>query len=88
MCIGLHVKCPLFLPDFNETRIFSTVLRKKKYTSTEFHKDPSSGSRVVPSGQKDGTDLTKPKSRLKTNYEQAIFINVWFVGIRVNYPLF
>jgi len=28
MCIGLHVKYPLFLPDFNETWIFWTVFRK------------------------------------------------------------
>ena len=28
MYIGLHVKYPLFLSDFNETRIFSTVFRK------------------------------------------------------------
>ena len=30
MYIGLHVKCPLFLSDFNETRFFSTDFRKKK----------------------------------------------------------
>jgi hypothetical protein len=28
MCIGLHVKYPLFLSDFNDTRIFSTDFRK------------------------------------------------------------
>jgi len=28
MYIGLHVKYPLFLSDFNETRIFWTDLRK------------------------------------------------------------
>ena len=27
-CIVLHVKCPLFLSDINETLIFSTYLRK------------------------------------------------------------
>jgi hypothetical protein len=28
MCVGLHVKWPLFLSDFNETWIFSTYIRK------------------------------------------------------------
>ena len=28
MCIGRHVKCPLFLSDFNETLIFSADFRK------------------------------------------------------------
>ena len=28
MCIGRHVKCPLFLSDFNENLIFSTDFRK------------------------------------------------------------
>jgi len=28
MYIGLHVKYPLFLPDVNETRIFSTAFSK------------------------------------------------------------
>jgi len=28
MYIGLHVKYPLFLPDFNRTSIFSKDLRK------------------------------------------------------------
>ena len=28
MYIGLHVKYPLFLSDFNETRVFSTDYRK------------------------------------------------------------
>jgi hypothetical protein len=44
---GLHVKHPLFLADFNETRIFSTDFRKKEL-STKFHRSPSRGSRVVP----------------------------------------
>jgi len=28
MCIGLHVKCPLFSSDFNETLIFTTDFLK------------------------------------------------------------
>jgi len=30
-----------------------------EYTDTKFHENPSSGRRVVPCGQTDGTDITK-----------------------------
>jgi hypothetical protein len=50
-CNGLHVMCPLFLPDFNETWIFPTHVQKK-YWYTKFHKNPFSGSRVALYGQK------------------------------------
>ena len=52
MYIGLHVKCPLFLSDFNETLIFSKVFGKN--SNIKFHENPSSGSRVVPCGQTEG----------------------------------
>ena len=33
MYIGRHVKCPSFLSDFNESRIFSTFIGKKTQMS-------------------------------------------------------
>jgi len=52
--IGLHVKYPLFLSDFNETWIFGTIFEKS--SNNKFHENPSSGCRVVPCG---GADMTK-----------------------------
>jgi hypothetical protein len=55
---GIRIKYSLFMSDFNETWIFSTVFRK--YSNIKFHENPFSGSRVVPCGQKDGrTDMKK-----------------------------
>ena len=42
MHIGLHVKCPLFLSDFNETCNFAIVYRKTH--NIKFHENPSSGT--------------------------------------------
>jgi hypothetical protein len=47
MCIGLHVKYPLFLSDFNETWIL------EKHSNIKFRDNPSGGSRVVPWGRTD-----------------------------------
>ena len=58
MYIGLNVKYPLFLYDFNETWIFSTdfcIMLKYEISWKSVY-----GSRVVPSVQTDGrTDMTK-----------------------------
>jgi hypothetical protein len=55
-CIRLHVKYPLFLSDFNETRIFSTGFRKNtqisnfmkiRHVEAEFfHADGSTGGQT------------------------------------------
>jgi len=52
MYIGLYKKYSLFLSDLNKTGIFLTDFRK--YQNLEFHKNPSSGSRVVTCRQTDG----------------------------------
>ena len=58
MYVGLHVKYPLFLSDFNEAWIFSKDFRK--ITNIKFHENPPSRNRFVPCLQTDGwTDMTK-----------------------------
>jgi len=49
MYLDLHVKFQLFFSDFNETLNPRQILQK--YYNIKFHENPSSGSRVVPSGQ-------------------------------------
>jgi hypothetical protein len=53
MYICIHVKYPLFLSDFNKAWIFSTDFREKKISNIKFHQNPSSESRVIPSGQRE-----------------------------------
>jgi len=55
MYIGLHVKCPVFLSDFHETWIFSTIFSKNIQISN-FMKICSVGGRVVACGQTDRHD--------------------------------
>jgi hypothetical protein len=54
MYIGLHVKYPLFLLEFNDTLIFLTDF--EKYPDMKFQENPSSGSQDVPRGQMDRHD--------------------------------
>jgi len=54
MYIGLHVKYPLILSDFNETWNFLYI--SDKYSNSKFHENSSSGSRVIPFGQRDKHD--------------------------------
>ena len=44
--IHLYVKYPLFLSDCNQTWIFLTDFREKKYSNIKFHENLSSGSRL------------------------------------------
>ena len=53
---SLHVKCTLFLSDFNETWIF--IADFWKCSIIKFHETPSSGNRVFPWGQTDTIKLT------------------------------
>jgi hypothetical protein len=52
MYIGIHVKYPLVLSDFNETEFSRQIF--EKYPNIELNGNLSSGSRVVPCGQTDG----------------------------------
>jgi hypothetical protein len=52
MYIGLRVKYPLFSSDCNE---FGQIFEKS--SNIKFHRNPYSGSRVVPCGQADMTNL-------------------------------
>jgi hypothetical protein len=53
MSIGLYVKYPLFMSDFNATWVFLIF----KTSNIKFHENPSSGIGVVPYRQKDMTML-------------------------------
>ena len=55
MSIGLLVKYRLFLSDFNKILIIRGR-SFEKFSDIQFHKNPSSGSRVVPCGRTDGHD--------------------------------
>jgi len=58
MHIGLHVKCPLFLPDYNGTTVSRHIF--EKYSNLKYHENPSCGSRVVLCERKDRqTDVTE-----------------------------
>jgi len=58
MCIGLHVKCLLFLSDFNELLIFSTEFQKKKILKmSNFMKIRPVGAELFRMARQ--TDMTK-----------------------------
>jgi hypothetical protein len=53
MFIGINVNEPLFVSNFNEISILSPGFFFEKYSNTNFHENPSGGSRVVRCGQTD-----------------------------------
>jgi hypothetical protein len=58
MYIGLQEKYPLLSSDFMKLEFFQQILAK--YSHIKFNENPSSGSRDVPSGERDRwTDMTK-----------------------------
>jgi len=61
---GLHVKCPLFLSDFNGTNYLGQIF-EKNFSDIKCHKIPSSGSPVVPCGR---TDRQTGMSKLRVAF--------------------
>jgi hypothetical protein len=58
MYICLHVRCPLFLSEFNELEFSRQIFEKS--SNIKFHKNPSSRSWAVPCGRTNGrTNMTK-----------------------------
>ena len=59
--IHLYVKYPLFLSACNQTWIFLTDFREKKYSNIKFHENLSSGSRLFHAERRTDrqTDITK-----------------------------
>jgi hypothetical protein len=79
MYIGHYVKFPLFLSDFNETWIFLNSF-SKKYSNIKFHENPSSESRVVPCGRRDG-QICKRNNRFSKfcgSAYKAYFLSIIF----------
>jgi len=75
MYVGLQVKYPSFLLYFDETWILSKIFQE--YSNTEFHKNPYSGSRVVPrtDGQAEGRiEMIKPIVALR-NFADVLKMN-------------
>ena len=56
MYVGLHVKYTLFLSDFMRLEFSRQIFENT--SNTNFHENPSSGSRVVPCGRTEVTKLT------------------------------
>ena len=70
--ISLHVKYPLFLPDFNEFEFSRHIF--EKYSDIKCYERPFSGSRVVPCGRTDWrqTEETEDNSRFSQFCERVL----------------
>ena len=72
MYVGLHVNCQFFLSDFNENRIFSKKIFEK-IPNVKLHENPSSVSRIAPSGQR-GRQAGKQTNRQKRRSKRPLFV--------------
>jgi hypothetical protein len=68
--LGLHLKQPLSFLDLNEFEFSRQIF--EKFWNIKFHKNPSSGSRVVPYGQTDGQTDRDGRTDRKTNMTKLI----------------
>jgi hypothetical protein len=68
MCVGLHVKCPLYFSDFIGICIFFTDFLQ--FSDTKFDENPSSWSRVFPCRRTDNR-LDDPKIFAFQNFAKA-----------------
>jgi len=66
--VGLHVKYRLFLSVFKETSVLSLRFSKNS-SDIKFHKNPYSGSRIIPCGRMDRqTDRHDEANNLYTQF--------------------
>jgi hypothetical protein len=77
MCVGLHVKYPLVLPDLIKCELSRQIFEKS--SNIKFRENLSSGNRVVPCVQTDGrTDMTKLIVAFR-NVANAPKINIYYI---------
>jgi hypothetical protein len=88
MYIGLHVKYPLFLSDFNDTSVFSTDFLKKTQISNLIKIPPEGAELFCADGQSEVTNFLNlanaPKKGLAhtnsyiTKYKYVFYKNVQY----------
>ena len=78
----LHVKCPLFLSDFNESNFLERFSKNSQISN--FYENPSSGNHVVPWGRTD--NMTK-LIVAPHNFERAQKATVFLYDIQQNLTL-